>query len=277
MAQKIKMEIKMRIKLVIILILMFSNNALAQENTKGAKDKVVAKKVNNLTIFSENNMTYPLVKIARLYSQNNSSTVSINFNDSSELIQSIDAGEPADVFISSHPDWIENLKQKGLVDVYNLTNLAKDRLVLITSKNNHKINTAKINQQSNIRAILREISNQHNKLIVDSKYTSLGKYTDTVLKKDGVLNQKVYRKNIEDKKSIADFINENDEYYGIILASTVKNHDNILVLKTINSIEIHYQALVIAGNNMSKARDLLKFIKSKQAKNIFAESGFIVE
>jgi molybdate transport system substrate-binding protein len=262
-----------KIKIIAILMLAFANNVVAAESEQ---ESIKVKKVNNLTILSESNMTYPLVKIARLYSESKNSTVSINFNNSHALIKDIEAGEPADIFISSHPDWIENLKQKGLVDVYNLANLAKDNLVLVTSRNK-KADTSKISQIYDIKTIFREIIRQRSSLIVDSNHTSLGKYTDTILQKDGFMNQIVYRKNIEDKKHIADFINQNDEYYGIILTSSVKDYNNILVLKTIEDIEIHYQALAIAGNNMDKARDFLEFIKSQQAKDIFAESGFVVE
>ncbi len=267
---------------LIILMIIFSGNVFAQEIGKenpkeaGKESLEITKKVNNLTVFSESNMTYPLVKIARLYSANNNSTVSINFNNSYELIQNIDAGEPSDVFISSHSDWIDNLKQKGLVDVYNLGNVAKDRLVLVSSKSNIKINSAKINQQANIKDIFKELNNQNATLIIDSPLTSLGKYTDSVLKDNGIINQKIYRKTIEDKKPIIEFINENNEYFGIILASSAKNYDNIVILKTIDN-NIYYQALVIAGTNMDKARDFLKFIKSDVAKNVFAANGFIVE
>lgn len=270
---------KIIITLIFVVMLMFSGNVFADEANKdnAKEDLVVTKKVHNLTIFSESNMTFPLVKIARLYSATNNSTVSINFNNSYELIKNIDDGESSDVFIASHPDWIDGLKQKGLVDVYNLANVAKDKLLLITSKKNHKINIAKINQISDTKAILKEINNQQISLIVDSKLTSLGKYTDTILKEKSVSNQRIYHRVLEDKKSIVDFINENDTYCGIVLASSVKNYDDILVLKTIDNSEIYYQALVIAGTNMDKARDFLEFIKSDAAKTVFAENGFIIE
>jgi molybdate transport system substrate-binding protein len=269
-----------------ILMLIFSGNVFAQEIGKESRKKSnieaggesleIAKKVNNLTVFSESNMTYPLVKIARLYSSTGNSAVSINFNSSYDLIQNIDIGEPSDIFISSHSDWIDRLKQKGLVDVYSLSNIAKDRLVLVTSKSNNKVNSVKINQQADIKEIFKEMNNQRATLIVDSALTSLGKYTDVILKENGMSSQRIYRKTLEDKKPIIDFISENNEYFGIVLASAVKNYDNIVVLRTIDS-DIYYQALVIAGTNMDKARDFLKFIKSDAAKNVFAENGFVVE
>jgi ABC-type molybdate transport system substrate-binding protein len=37
---------------------------------------------------------------------------------------------------------------------------------------------------------------------------------------------------------------------------------------------MHYQAFIIAGNNMDIAREFLKFLKSNKAKKIFLDSGF---
>ena len=249
-------------------LIFFSSNIFAADG---------ANKIRNLTIFSENNMTYPLVKIARIYSEQKHSIVSINFDHSFQLIKNINDGEPADVFISSHHDWIETLKQQGLVDVYNLVNVAKDKLLLITSKKNHKLDLTKISGLNDIKAILTTLSHQDIPLIVDSKNTSLGKYTDTILSEAKVANQKIIHHAIEDKKSITDLVNDGDDYCGIVLASSIKNYNNIAVVKEIENSEIYYQALVIAGDNMEKARDFLKFIKSDEMKRVFLESGFIVD
>lgn len=267
------MWIKTLKKTFIIITILLPLNAFANEN----KIESRTDKISNLTILSEDGMTYPLVKIARIYCEFNNSTVSINFNNSRELIKNIEDGEPADIFISSHQDWTDELKQKGLIDIYNLVNLAKDSLVLVTTRNNNKIDNSKINQFSNTKAILKEMKNKGNKLIVDSLDTSLGKYTNTILQQDNFPNQEIGHINPKNKKSITNFINENSDYYGIILKNSVKNYDNILILKTIEDIEINYQALVIASNNMDEARKFLEFLKSKQAKEIFAASGFIVE
>ena len=91
----------------------------------------------NLTVFSEPNMSVALSKIARLFSQKNNVIVSINFSSSFDLIDEIDMGAPANVFVSAHPQIIENLRQKGLVDVYNIAYIANDELVLSTSKSNN--------------------------------------------------------------------------------------------------------------------------------------------
>ncbi len=234
-------------------------------------------KVDNLVIFSENNMTYPLVKIARLYSDKKKVVVSVNFDHSNQLIKDIDEGEPADVFISSHPDWIEILKHKGLVDVYNLANVARDKLLLVVSKNNKKLNIEELSKLADIKQILEAINKQKIPLVIDSVNTSLGKYTDSILDKAKISGQKVYHRPVGDKQHISSFINNSDEYCGIVLASSIKNYENIVVIKEIEDHEIYYQALVVAGSNMDEARDFLKFIKSDAVREIFLEGGFLTD
>ncbi len=96
-------------------------------------------------------MTYALAKIARYYSVKENIAISVDFNSSFELIENIDLGEPADIFISSHVDWVRDLTQKGLVDRYSSVEFAQDSLVLVTSKNNKKIKNTDISKLENFK------------------------------------------------------------------------------------------------------------------------------
>jgi len=118
------MKLRVIIKLVLIFIFTLNcKNALALQ-------------IKNLTVLAEPNMVPSLTKLSRIYSQKNGVTISVNFSSSTDLISEIESGEPADVFISAHKFWIENLKQKGLVDIYNISHIADDSLVLVTSDRN---------------------------------------------------------------------------------------------------------------------------------------------
>lgn len=226
----------------------------------------------SLTIFSESNMTYALTKIARIYSQKYNIDISINFSSSYELIQDIDLGEPADIFISSHENWITELSQKGLVDRYNSSKIAGDNLVLVTSKNNNKIN----GQNDNLEQIFKEINDKKIPLIVGSNYSSLGRYSKPIIDASKINNFQIFQKINEDKKSIVDFIEEHNEYCGIIMASEMNGSTKIKVLQQIPNIEISYDALVIAGDNMENARKFIAYLKSEEAKKILRKSGFKV-
>jgi molybdate transport system substrate-binding protein len=230
---------------------------------------------NNLTIFSEANMTYALTQISRSYSKKENIAISINFNNSFELIENIDLGEPADIFISSHLDWVKNLSQKGLVDRYSSLDFAKDKLVLITSNNNKKIDFEAINKIRDINKLLKLINDKRAPLIVGSENSSLGRYTKKIMDESGVDNIQIFKKLNEDKKSIINFINDHNDYCAIVMESEIKDDKDIVILGRIPFVKIDYHALVIAGNNMEGARKFIEYLKSKEARDILIENGFL--
>ncbi len=231
----------------------------------------------SLTIFSESNMTYAITKIARNYSKKANVAISVNFNSSFELIDNIDLGEPADIFISSHLDWVKNLSQKGLVDRYSSADFAEDKLVLITSKNNERINFNEVSKIGDLNKILQFINEKKAPLIVGSDYSSLGRYTKKILAESNVDNFQIFQKLNEDKKSIIDFINEHNHYCAIVIASEIANNKEIVILSQVPFVNIDYHALVIAGDNMDNARKFIEYLKSKEAKEVLVRNGFIAD
>ncbi|NBV07255.1 MAG: molybdate ABC transporter substrate-binding protein [Proteobacteria bacterium] len=242
----------------------FSNNSFAAAS-------------KNLTVFAEQNMVPAFIKIARLYSQKNYTIVSINFNSSGELISDVDSGEPADIFISAHAGWIETLKQKGLTDVYNTGHIARDRLVLVTSKNNPNILPQLLQKNLSLEESLKILNQFKATLIIDQENNSSGKCSNDLIKSLELYDLKLFLKLSEDNSAGLNFDNDNPRSYAMLLESQIKNKPNLKVLAKQKASNIFYQALVIAGDNMETAREFLKFLKSKQAKIILSESGFIVD
>jgi molybdate transport system substrate-binding protein len=244
-----------------LLLFFFSQNSFANSN-------------RSMTIFAEPNMALALTKIARLYSQKSNVIVSVNIASSSELISNIDSGEPADVFISAHPSWIETLRQKGLVDVYNIGYIAGDQLVLVTSKSNPQLPTELLKKPS-LEEALKILDENKATLILDNIDNSSGKFSNEFFMKTGLSNLKIFNKLIEDKSPILKNLKDNDEQYALLLLSQVKNQKNLEILASKSDSKIFYQALAIAGDNMEVAREFLKFLKSAAAQSILKESGFV--
>jgi molybdenum ABC transporter molybdate-binding protein len=236
-----------------------------------------ASQPKNLAILAEPSMVEALTKIARIYSRNHSTTISISFADSSQLIQSIEDGESSDVFISAHRYWIDILKQKGLVDIYNIGHITNDSLVLVTSKENFRIPSELLASDLDFFKSL-EILNKYNlNLIIDNEGSSLGQYSKQMLKNLGMTSIRTYEKLLEDRTSVPNLIKNNPDSYAIFLSSQIKENGNFRLISRLKNQQIFYQALVIAGDNMDIAREFVKFLKTKQVQRIFEESGFIVD
>jgi molybdenum ABC transporter molybdate-binding protein len=239
---------------------------------------VIASPSRNLTILSEPNMVMALTKIGRLYSQKSNVTVSINFNSSAELVSEVDYGEPADVFISAHYGSIEAMHHKGLVDVYNIGYIARDDLVLTTNKLHLKSAPKDLKKKGiNLEEALRILDSEGLPVITDNEGNSSGNLSLDIIKKFNFNNIKICKRLSEDKTPFLTLVRNNKESYALMFASQVKDMDDLEVLAKKNDENIFYQALVIAGDNMDVAREFLKFLKSKPAKKILRENGFITD
>lgn len=236
-----------------------------------------ALQLKNITILAEPNMVEALTKIARIYSKRNAVVVSVGFGSSGDLIRDIEYGEPADVFISAHRYWIDELKQKGLVDIYNIGHIANDSLVLVTSKDNSHIPSELLSKNLDFITSLNIVNKYRLNLIIDYDGASLGQYSKQIIRNMDLHDIKLFEKLYEDGTSINDLIANNPDSYTILLGSQIKKNSNFRILSKLKNQQIFYQALVIAGNNMDTARQFLKFLRSSEAKKIFVESGFIVE
>ncbi len=233
--------------------------------------------IKNLTILAEPNMVEALTKISRSYSRKNTAIVSVGFGPSSDLISDIERGEPSDVFISAHRYWIENLKQKGLVDIYNVGHVANDSLVLVTSKNNVRIPSELLKENLSFVDSLKILNKYRLNLIIDHEGSSLGQYSQNLLSDLKLGDVGIYKKIPEDDTGIGNLIKSNPDSYTILLDSQVKDRNGFKIISKLKNKQIFYQALVIAGDNMESAREFIKFLKSQEAINIFEESGFIVD
>jgi molybdate transport system substrate-binding protein len=249
---------------VFLLTFSFPQNSLAAQN--------------GLTVFAEPNMVLPLTKIARLYSQKYGIAVSVIFGAPIDLLENVESGEPVDVFISAHTDWIESLRQKGLADVYNIGYIASDKMALVTSRSNPEIIPELLDPTVTFDKAMHILNDYNATIITDNIGTSSGKFSDAFMKRSDLVNISLFHKVIEDKSPILNNLKKENQNYGLVLTSQIEKGEDLRIIAIKEDEEVFYQALVIAGDNMQIAREFLKFLKSAQAKFIFKnEGGFIVD
>jgi molybdenum ABC transporter molybdate-binding protein len=229
----------------------------------------------NITIFAEPNMAIPLAKIARLFSQQSNVIVALNFNPANDLINDIDSGEPADVFISAHSGLLFNLRQKGVIDVHNIGYVARDNLVLVTVEDSEGVPSALSEKKLTLEQSLKVLDRNRAILMIDNVSNSSGKFSQSFLAQARLPNLKIVKK--EDRGAIFNILKSEKNRYALLLASQIYNQKNLQVLAEKKDVNIFYEALVIAGDNMEVGREFLKFMKSDLAKKILQESGFLTD
>lgn len=265
MKNNIKHVISRAVISLFCLTLLFSHNSHALTKSR------------NLTIFAEPNMVLVMTKIAQIYSKKSNVIIAINFNPPSDSVDNIDLGEPADLFISAHPQWITTLTQKGLADVYNSGYVASDKLVLVTSTSNKNLPAELRNGEASFEESIQILNKNKATLILDYEGNSSGKFSNDVIKNHNLTNLQLFKKLPEDRSPILNIVRAHPHQYALLLASQVKEDVNFKILATTNTQNIYYQALVIAGDHMTIAREFLNFLKGSEAKEIFEKYGFDVD
>lgn len=260
-------------RIFFILMIIFSFNASA--DIRG---------LPNITILASSSLTTPITELAIEYSRKKNITVTTSYNSTSEQAWKIEDGDSADIFISSHPYWMASLKQMGLIDVYSLTNLVKNKLVLVSSIKG-RLNEYPI-IGTGIESKLEHLSNRTIMSFGDPNNTALGMYTKQAIEKLGEvkgvnlwskLNSKTI-KSLSSKNNL--YLIAQGETAGITYYSDAAGNDEVRILSIIDE-DLHepiiYQAAVVASENMTYARDFLDFIQTDYSKQIFKKHGFIID
>tara|TARA_B100001564_G_C20647863_1_gene675324 strand:- start:663 stop:1484 length:822 start_codon:yes stop_codon:yes gene_type:complete len=234
-----------------------------------------------VTILAASSVTDPLTEIIRIYSRQHNITVTASYNATSEQATKISNGDTANIFISSHPKWMIELKRKGLIDVFSLVNLVENKLDLVCSSKHHL--KEQLSPESDIFNQLLHIHNKSTLVLGIPDETSLGSYTHDALNIIGNTYDYPLWNTIKNNTIRASSAKEvsyliaHGNYCGIVFHSDTHLNNQITVLSHINDyspMPITYQAAVVAGEHMEQARQFLDYLTSPEALSIFISHGF---
>lgn len=234
--------------------------------------------VDSVTVLAASSLTNVLSEISSIYTRETGIAVSIAYDSSYAMANQIIDGESADVFISASPNYMADLKQRGLIDVFSLTNLLSNSLVLTASKQIHL--PEKYKKNSDVKAIITYLSNRAIPVIADPAEVPLGFYSKQVLYNLDLWEELNHRLIRTENARASLYLIAKGETLGITYLTDAINNPEVNILAPIpdNLHEsIIYQAAVVAGENMKLARDFLKFLTSNKAKKIFEKHHFGVE
>jgi ABC-type molybdate transport system substrate-binding protein len=147
---------------------------------------------------------------------------------------------------------------------------------LVAQKANLNLPKEMLKKDISLEEALQIISQNKSTLILDFDGNSSGKFGSDFVQSLNLPDLNLFKKLGEDKSPILSIVKSDSTQYAILLASQVKNDSDLTILASKKTINIFYQALVIAGDNMEVAREFLKFLKSAEAKKALEQSGFIV-
>lgn len=220
-----------------------------------------------ITVLAEQQLAVPMTEITRLYSRLRHVTILTAFDDSATQFQKLLEGESGDVIITSFPAISAELKQRGMIDVYSQTNIASDKLLLATLRQDNI---------GNRRQLIDALRGQPVLLVSPQSYIE-GLYGQQTLRYLFYGEPSPYAPIMLGNRAALYQAIDGGNGIGIILASQkAQLKEDILAVPVADGSypAIMYHGMGIAGENMPIARDFLTFLRSDEAQAIFSRYGF---
>ncbi|MBW4695498.1 MAG: molybdate ABC transporter substrate-binding protein [Lyngbya sp. HA4199-MV5] len=198
-------------------------------------------------------------------------SLTFNFGASGALLQQIEQGAPADVFISAAKRQMDALDQKGALAPGTRSNLANNKLVLIVPKNSKGVTSFNSLQQPEVKRIA----------VGEPRSVPAGQYAAEVLQKlnltDAVKPKLVYANNVRQVLSVVESGNADA---GLVYLTDAKISNKVKIVAvaadSYHSPIVYPMAALKSSKNTAAAKAFVQYLSSREAKRILQQYGFIV-
>ncbi len=197
-----------------------------------------------------------------------------SYASSSVIARQIEAGAPADVFISADTDWMDNLAKHGLIAPGSRRDLLTNRLVLIAPKDSQI--RLKIAPGMTLSAALRG-----GRLAIGGPDVPAGRYAQASLEALGIwADVKDHLAPGENVRATLAFVARGEAPLGIVYETDALIEPTVRVVGVFpdsSHAPIVYPAALVAASRNPAARAYLGFLRGAQARAIFRRYGFGME
>jgi molybdate transport system substrate-binding protein len=227
---------------------------------------------DKLVIFAAASLKGALDQVNASYQRDKGQETTTSYAASSTLAKQIEAGAPADIFISADLDWMDFLAKKDLIRPDTRANLLGNQLVLIAPANS----TVKLNIAPNFP--LAEALGNGRLAIADPSGVPAGKYGKAALEALGVWSS------LADKLAPAEnvratllLVSRGEAPLGIVYQTDAIADKGVKILGTFPDNThppiIYPIAAVAASTNPGNVR-YIAYLKSPAAAAVFEKQGF---
>lgn len=234
-----------------------------------AQPAAAAEKV---TVFAAASLKNALDAVNAAWQKEAGKEATVSYAASSALAKQIEAGAPADVFISADLAWMDYVAEKKLIKDDTRVNLLGNRIVLVAgSKDTAPVD---IKQGFDLKGLLGD-----EKLAmgaVDS--VPAGKYGKAALEKLGVWS--AVEKNVagaENVRAALLLVSKGEAPYGIVYKTDAAADKGVAIVGTFpedSHPPIVYPIALTAESSNPDAAAYLDFVKSAKAAALFEAQGF---
>lgn len=224
-------------------------------------------------VFAAASTKNALDEIAKLWTAKSNPEVKTSYASSSALAKQIEAGAPADLFISADLDWMNYVDQKNLIKAGTRFNLLGNSIVLVASKD---WTAADVKIAPNFP--LATLLGDGRLAMADVSTVPAGKYGKASLEKLGVWNSVSGKlAQAENVRAALALVGRGEAPLGIVYKTDAASEPNVKIVGSFPAdthAPIVYPAAQLGNSKNPKASEFLRFLAGPEAKAIFERNGF---
>ncbi len=254
---------------------MLTRRAVLQAMGAGAISSAIpsASAAAKLTVFAAASLKNALDEVSAAWTSRTGKETANSYAASSALARQIEAGAPADIFISADLDWMNYLSGENLVDDPSVVKLLGNALVLGAPSGSAA--AIGIAPGFDIVGLLGD----GRLALCDVKAVPAGKYAKAALETLGVWQGVEGRiAQADNVRAALKLVATGEAPAGIVYRTDAMAEPNVKVLGTFPADthpEIVYPAARVAASINPDAAEFLAFLASAEALAIFRKHGFI--
>jgi len=226
----------------------------------------------NVTVFGAASLKEALDDQGKQFGNATGNKVVVAYAASSTLARHIDAGAPADLFISADADWMDYIDKKGLLMAGTRVDLLRNALVLVAPASSGS--ALKIAPGFGLAAALGS-----SKLaMANPDSVPAGKYGRSALEFLGVwgsVEKQVAR--AENVRAALALVSRGEAPFGIVYATDAYADKRVRIVDTFPAAShppIVYPAAILASSKSTAATPLLAYLRSAPARATWEKYGF---
>ena len=226
-----------------------------------------------ITVFAAASLTNAMQDIAAVYKKEKNVDVVSSFASSSTLARQIEAGAPADLFISADQKWMDYAVDKKAVDAASRVTLLGNSLVVVAPKASTQ-GEVSINKETNWTSLLKG-----GRLAVgDPEHVPAGIYAKEALQKMGAWETLAPQlAPAEDVRGALALVARKEAPLGIVYGSDAVAEKGVKVVGTFpedSHKKVEYPVAIIDGHKNATVSAFYDYLKGPQASAIFKRYGF---
>jgi ABC-type molybdate transport system substrate-binding protein len=227
----------------------------------------------NLTVLADGSLMLPLAHIARLYTLQTNTPLTLAVQTGETTADQIEQGLEAHLLITADQPLIRSLRNSGLTDVFSGRPIVRTQLALVGSSD--LLARTDIARHISLAAIL--YAQPELPVYMTPPTTHEGQRAAQLM--EGKDYSEILTKRatpLPSREAVLERL-DTEPGFALLLATDALNAPSLKVLSIFSDetvAPVHYEAVLLASESMDQARGFINFLLSEEGQRIFAQFGF---